>query len=175
MTAEPFTRERIIELFWALSEELARRGERAEVFLVGGAAIALSFDAGRTTRDLDAVFAPTRHVREAAVAVAGRESLPAGWLNDAVKGFLPGPDEDASRFFETEHLSVDIASPEYLLAMKLFASRAEYDAADIALLYRVLGLTTVEQGLDLVERAYPGRPIEAKVQFLLAEVVAGMA
>ena len=53
MTA--FGRERIEELMHALDRALARRGATADVYLVGGAAIALSFDAARTTRDLDAL------------------------------------------------------------------------------------------------------------------------
>lgn len=53
-------------------------------------------------------------------------------------------------------LSVDIASPRFLLAMKLFASRVETDTDDIAL---------------LLEDSYPGRPIEAKVQYMLQEIV----
>ncbi len=53
--------------------------------------------------------------------------------------------------------------------MKLFAARAEIDADDIILLYRNLGFTTVDEGLVLVELAYPGRPIPAKVKFLLTE------
>jgi hypothetical protein len=85
------------------------------------------------------------------------------WLNDAVKGFLPGPDPDAQRFYSSDSLIVDVASPRYLLAMKLFAARAEIDADDIILLYRNLGFTTVDEGLDLVEQAYPGQPIPAKV------------
>jgi hypothetical protein len=55
--------------------------------------------------------------------------------------------------------------------MKLFAARAEIDADDIILLYRQLGFTTADEGLDLVEQAYPGRPIPAKVKFLLTEIV----
>ncbi|MGH3258864.1 MAG: hypothetical protein ACRDOU_26275 [Streptosporangiaceae bacterium] len=59
--------------------------------------------------------------------------------------------------------------------MKLFAARAEIDADDdIILLYRNLGFTTVDEGLDLVERAYPGRPIPAKAKFLLTEIVDSM-
>lgn len=58
--------------------------------------------------------------------------------------------------------------------MKLFAARVEIDAGDITLLYRQLGFTTVAEGLDLVEQAYPGRPIPAKVQFLLTEMVDSM-
>lgn len=55
--------------------------------------------------------------------------------------------------------------------MKLFSSRVEIDAGDIALLYRELGYHTVEEGLALVERSYPGRLIAAKVQLLLEEIV----
>jgi hypothetical protein len=91
-----------------------------------------------------------------------------------VKGFLPGPDPEAQRFYSSDSLIVDVASPRYLLAMKLFAARAEIDADDIILLYRQLGFTTVDEGLDLVEQAYPGRPIPAKVRFLLTEIVDSM-
>jgi len=150
-------REDIRALLDELSAELSARGARAELFLVGGAALAVAYDATRATRDLDAVFVPTDVVRQAALAVAGREGLTEDWLNDAVKGFLPGPDPDAQRFYSSDSLIVDVASPRYLLAMKLFAARAEIDADDILLLYRQLGFTTVEEGLNLVEQAYPGR------------------
>jgi hypothetical protein len=167
-------REDIRALLDDLSAELAARGARAELFLVGGAALAVAYDATRATRDLDAVFIPTDTVRQAAAAVAQHRGLTEDWLNDAVKGFLPGPDPDAQRFYSSDSLIVDVASPRYLLAMKLFAARAEIDADDIILLYRQLGFTTVDEGLDLVEQAYPGRPIPAKVKFLLTEIVDSM-
>jgi hypothetical protein len=43
------------------------------------------------------VFIPSDVVRQAASAVAAREGLAEDWLNDAVKGFLPGPDPDAQK------------------------------------------------------------------------------
>src|SRR5256714_3821944 len=49
-----FDRDQIL----SLSEELVRRGTRAEIFIVGGAAMALAYDARRSTRDIDAVFEP---------------------------------------------------------------------------------------------------------------------
>jgi hypothetical protein len=55
--------------------------------------------------------------------------------------------------------------------MKLFAARVEIDADDVTLLYRQLGFTTVNEGLDLVGHAHTGRPIPAKVRFLLTEIV----
>ncbi len=121
-------REDIRALLDDLSAELAARGARAELFLVGGAALAVAYDATRATRDLDAVFIPTGTVRQAAAAVAQHRGLTEDWLNDAVKGFLPGPDPDAQRFYSSDSLIVDVASPRYLLAMKLFAARAEIDA-----------------------------------------------
>jgi hypothetical protein len=146
-------REDIRALLDDLSAELAARGARAELFLVGDAALAVAYDATRATRDLDAVFIPTDIVRQAAAAVAEHRGLTEDWLNDAVKGFLPGGDPDAQHFYSSDALIVDVASPRHLLAMKLFAARAEIDADDIILLYRNLGFTTVDEGLDLVEQA----------------------
>jgi hypothetical protein len=53
--------------------------------------------------------------------LAGQRRLKYSGINDAVKG-------------------VDVASAEYLLAMKLFSSRAETDAEDLALLYPEVGM-----------------------------------
>jgi hypothetical protein len=51
------------------SSASAARRARAELFLVGGAALAVAYDATRATRDLDAVFVPASIVRQAATAV----------------------------------------------------------------------------------------------------------
>jgi hypothetical protein len=107
-------REDIRALLDDLSAELAARGARAELFLVRGAALAVAYDATRATRDLDAVFVPTGIVWQAAAAVAEHRGLTEDWLNDAVKGFLPGPDPDAQRFYSSDSLIVDVASPRYL-------------------------------------------------------------
>jgi hypothetical protein len=114
------------------------------------------------------VFQPKDEVYAAAAAVAVRHDLPEDWLNDGVKGFLPGDDPQARPVYESEALRVDVASPQYLLAMKLLAAR-EQDVEDIVLLYRLCGFTSVAEGLDLVESVYPGRTIAPKVQFLLEE------
>lgn len=98
-------RDEIRVLLDELSAELAARGARADLFLVGGAAIAVAYDEARSTRDLDAVFLPTDVVRQAALAVAERRELAEDWLNDAVKGFLPGPDPDAQRFYASDRWS----------------------------------------------------------------------
>lgn len=167
------TRERILELFDELDEELARVGVRGDVFIVGGAAMTVAYEARPATRDIDAIWRPSAEVREAAERVAARhDDLEADWLNDGVKGFLPGDDPNEPRVvYEGAHLTVSAASPEYMLATKLMASRASRDEDDILTLYGLCGLTTVDDGLALVERYYGERPIEAKVRFMLEELL----
>lgn len=51
-------RDELERAFTALGERLTMRGIVADVFIVGGAAMALAYDAQRVTRDVDAVFVP---------------------------------------------------------------------------------------------------------------------
>jgi len=58
-TGDPLLdREAIAEAFRRLGERLARRGLVADVYVFGGAAMAMAYDARRATRDIDAVFEP---------------------------------------------------------------------------------------------------------------------
>ena len=90
-------RDEIMRALAALGEELAMSGVTADLYVVGGAAIVLAYDERRSTRDVDAVFVPKVEVYRAAARVGEDLHLPEGWLNDAVKGFLLGPDP-----FDTE-------------------------------------------------------------------------
>ncbi len=163
-------RDDLLTALRTLDEELGLVGIRGEVFVVGGAAMALAYDARRTTADVDAVFAPTQEVRAAAARVADRLGFGPEWLNDAVKAFLPGEDPGRIGVFEGSNLSVAAASPQFLLAMKLLAARAERDVDDIKTLYALCGFQTAADGLDLVERIYPRELIRPKTQFLLEEL-----
>lgn len=102
------------ELFGQLSEILDSRGQTAQLFVVGGAAMALAYDSSRLTRDVDAIFVPAQLVRDLADELRGDHGLNAGWINDAAKGFMPGQDDQARTVFESDALSVQVASPEYL-------------------------------------------------------------
>jgi hypothetical protein len=52
--------------FTALGDRLVRRGVVADLFVVGGAAMALAYDADRVTRDVYATFVPHGVVLEEA-------------------------------------------------------------------------------------------------------------
>ena len=51
-----FSRDVIVEKLEELGRRLDHAGERAELYIVGGAAMALVFTRDRVTRDIDAVF-----------------------------------------------------------------------------------------------------------------------
>lgn len=167
------SRNEILELFNELNDELAAADTRGDVFVVGGAAMAVAYDARPATRDVDAIFHPSSEVRAAAKRVARlHRGLADDWLNDGVKGFLPGDDDGKQKvLYDGENLTVRAASPEYLLATKLLASHVSRDEDDILFLFRLCDMHTVEEGLDLVERFYGGRRVEAKVRFMLEELL----
>jgi hypothetical protein len=150
-------RAEIIDALTALADELTQRGISAEMYVVGGAAIALAFDERRSTCDIDAVFEPKAAVYEAAASVAEQRGLPAGWLNDAVKGFLAGDDPAAAPVLDLPGLRCLTASPETLLALKVLAHRVGEDEADLRLLANELGLESAEEVLSIAERTYGDR------------------
>ncbi|HXL88618.1 MAG TPA: hypothetical protein VN969_06460 [Streptosporangiaceae bacterium] len=62
-------RERLEEAFRRLGDRLARRGVVADLYVFGGAAMALAYDSRRTTSDVDALFKPHGIVLDEAMAV----------------------------------------------------------------------------------------------------------
>ena len=167
--SEPFfTRSEIVAVLEDLGADLDARGIRGELFVVGGAAMALAFSTRRTTRDIDAVFEPKAHIYEAAARLAAQRGLPDGWLNDAVKGLLPGPDAGAREVLSVPGLRVSVPSARYLLALKVAAARVDRDADDIRRLAEVCGVTTADEVLAITEQVMGGRqPLLPKAQFLV--------
>ena len=163
-------RSELLNAFELLDDELGKMGVDADLFVVGGAAMAVAYDARRATTDVDAIFVPSKDVRTAALRVAEELGLEEDWLNDGVKGFLPGEDVEQIGVYEGRNLHVAAASPKFLLAMKLMASRTERDIDDIKTLYEICGLTTAEEGLAVLESFYPQDLILPRVQFLLQEM-----
>lgn len=83
MNNEELDIKHLHDLFQELSENLQARGLQAQLFVVGGAAMALAYDQQRITRDVDAIFEPAPEVRDIAESIADRHGLEPDWLNDA--------------------------------------------------------------------------------------------
>jgi predicted nucleotidyltransferase len=163
------SRDQILQALTRLAAVLEARGVQGELYLVGGAAIALAYDARRATRDVDAVFAPKQAVYEAARVVAEELNLPENWLNDAVKLYLRGEDPEPRQPFDLPGLRVLVASPRYLLALKLLASRRE-DEQDIQMLLNLLQIQSVDEALKVVLSVYPEGQMLPKTRFILEEI-----
>jgi hypothetical protein len=94
-------REGIEEAFRRLGDRLAKRGVVADIYVFGGAAMALAYDSRRATRDVDALFKPRGIVLEEAHAVAAELGLPTWWLKEQASSYVaPGGDPSASRVFD---------------------------------------------------------------------------
>ena len=162
-------RAAIEHAFRRLGDRLARRGVVADLYVFGGAAMALAYDARRSTRDIDAVFHPHGVVLDEARVVADELGLPQWWLNEQASAYVaPGGDSNAPRVFDHPGLRVSAASPEHLLAMKVLAARRR-DADDIRFLVEHLGLTTVAEVLALCAEVFPDEEVPSRARLVLED------
>jgi hypothetical protein len=171
MTApEPLLDRRVIEdAFRRLGDRLVRRGVIADLYIFGGAAMALAYDARRATRDIDAVFKPHGIVLEEARSVAEELGLPGWWLNEQASAYVaPGGDPSAPRVFDHPGLRVAAASPEHLLAMKVLAARRR-DGDDIRFLVQRLNLASVDQVLAVCAEVFPDEPVPDRARLILED------
>ncbi|MQA27143.1 MAG: hypothetical protein GEU94_17135 [Micromonosporaceae bacterium] len=160
----------IEEAFSRLGDRLAGRGVVADLYVFGGAAMALAYDARRATRDIDAVFQPHGIVLEEARAVALELGFPPWWLNEQASVYVaPGGDAAAPRVFDHPGLRVSAASPEHLLAMKVLAARRR-DAEDIRFLVKHLRLSTVDEVLALCGEVFADEEVPARARLVLEDV-----
>ena len=154
-----------------LAERLDARGVTADLYVFGGAAMAMAYDARRATRDIDAVFVPHGIVLEEAQAVAREFGLPNWWLNEQASVYVaPGADTGAPRIIDRPGLRVTTASPEHLLAMKALAARPR-DLDDIKLLADHLHLTRAEQVTALCARVFPDEPLPDRARLQIEDLL----
>ncbi len=172
------SREHILAALAALNEKMKARELHGELGLLGGAVMLLAFRARASTKDVDAIFSPTSEIRAAAAEVALELDLAPDWLNDGAKGFVSPKAEfveaDLPRF---SHLRISYPTPEYLLAMKVLASRVENegergDREDIAILCGRLGLRDADAVMEVVLRYYPPARVSPRAVFLVREILA---
>ena len=152
----PLSRTRILELFDELSEELRVQGTRAQIYIVGGAAMSLAFSRDRTTQDVDArIDTGNYRLTDAVRTVGRRHGLADTWLNDQVSTTIPrAADARAVTLYQSSHLTVTGASARHLLAMKLLAARQK-DRKDIAVLCTHLGLKSPEDAIRIYREVFP--------------------
>lgn len=163
-------RTAIQDAFRRLGDRLVRRGVVADIYVIGGAAMALAYDGRRSTRDIDAVFKPHGVVLEEARAVAAELGLPAWWLNEQASAYVArGGDPAAPHVFDHPGLRVSAASAEHLLAMKVLAARRR-DSDDISYLVKHLDLSSSAEVLAVCERVFPDEHVPDRAKMILEDL-----
>jgi hypothetical protein len=166
------TREKVIELLTELGARLQARGIEGELYLVGGGAMLLGYNRNTVTKDPDAIYAPAEVIEAIADQMAAERSeysLQTGWLNSQVIPLLPRlKDSRAWQALDIPGLTVQIASPEHLLAMKARASRSIRDFDDIAVLADLLEIHDIQRVWDICESVWGFDAIDPEARELIA-------
>ena len=151
---------------------LADEGRVVELAVYGGSAIMLQFDWRAATEDVDAVVREgydERAIAPVVATVAAEFGLEADWLNDAVGMFTPLVERDGLFEVSGEYpvgsepgLRVLVATPSYLLAMKLMAlanpGRGTKDMDDARRLAAEVGIVDEAALLDLYRSVHDEPP-----------------
>ena len=168
----PLDRERIRELFDELSDELKWTTTRAQIYIVGGAAMSLAFSRDRTTRDVDArIDAGHYRLTEAVRKLGRKHGLGDSWLNDQAATAIPRTTDTAAQtVYQSPYLTVTGASAEHLLGMKLLAAR-EADEGDIRTLVEHLRLTRAEAAIAIYDDLFPDEPLKTRARQILKGIL----
>jgi len=162
-------KEEILKLLRLLNEELQKENIKGEISLYGGAVMCLAFNARPNTKDVDAVFKPTKEIRDAVARIAHEHDLREDWLNDGVKGFLVAHPQKI--FLDLSFLKVFIPEPDYLLAMKTLSARVDAaDKRDVQFLIKKLKLQSKEEVFSILEKYYPQQQIRPATKFFIEEI-----
>jgi hypothetical protein len=161
----------IIKYLMFLNDELQKKDVKGEICMVGGAVMCLCYGSRISTMDIAAIFEPKMVIYECAKHVADKNNLPVDWLNDGVKGFL-SENSEFRKYQEMPNLSIYVASPEYLFAMKCLSARLENanEIDDIKFLVNFLNITSIEKAIGIITQFYPIKRFMPKIQYALIEI-----
>ncbi|GAA1937593.1 DUF6036 family nucleotidyltransferase [Agromyces allii] len=145
-----FTADELLELLTELGERLADRDEKVDAYVVGGAAIAVLLDSRKSTEDVDALFSNLHLAIEVGQEIARERGISSHWLNSSIQSYIPTwakTEDTEAKTLTFGGLTVRLASPRWLLAMKMAAGRRK-DAEDIVALIRFLDIHSAEEMAD---------------------------
>lgn len=161
------SREDVVRGLTQLAERLDADGVKVVIHLVGGAAVMLTVRHDRQlTTDVDSWVnshgdEPLRSRVFEAVVLIGRANpgFPDDWLNDKAAMFIPdnvsGDLSEWKPLLTVGGVTIVVAPPEVLLAMKLLAGRGRRDIPDLPALTAACGVTTVREVEAIFDRFYP--------------------
>lgn len=156
---------------------LARQNDiELEMSIYGGCAMILAFDRRQITRDVDAIFHPIEAIRSLVKQVAEELSLPDNWLNDDVRQFLAPKESMRALPIEFDGIKITVPTASYLLAMKALAGRRALpgykgDEEDLRFLIQKMGIRSVEEVQQHINRYYPDDAPSDSATALIAQII----
>jgi hypothetical protein len=153
MTRRGLTVDDIRRLLEELGRRLNAKGVHTTLYVVGGAAMALTVNPRRVTEDIDSMFEPDTVLWQTVREMATDHHLPPSWLNDNARHLAPTGEDTPRVLFDHGGVTVTVAAPRHLLAAKMAAFRPK-DYDDLIQLFRVVGITSAEQATDIVFDIY---------------------
>lgn len=175
------SRDDVLRGLKQLAERLDADGINVAIHLVGGAAVMLTVRPDRQlTADVDSWVNSrgdeqlrTRVIE--AVMLVGRANpgFPDDWLNDNASMFIPdnvsGELSGWDPLLTVGGVTIVVAPPEVLLAMKLLAGRGRRDIPDLPPLVAACGVTTVREVEGIFDRYYPHDDMKPSARRWLTE------
>ena len=172
-----FDVKRVQELLDELAERLVKRGVEGTVYVVGGAALALSYyELGerRLTSDIDAAYSPSAVIDEIVAEIAQDRGISSNWLNQKASQFFPAHGlPDGHVVIEREGLAVSVGPAPLILAMKLRAARLGRDNDDSAVLLRLCDIRSVDEAIAVLDKCYDGEEPFKPMARLIVEAALG--
>jgi hypothetical protein len=184
-----FGRDALLDAFDRIGRAAVEAGTKLQIAVYGGSALMLASNFRFATEDVDVSELPrplpgwlARTVRE----IANENHWQDDWFNDAVVFHLSSLADSAADHLEfgtfprdgtQPGLAVSVPTAEYLLALKLKAFRVmdpvrgEIERLDILNLMRVIGISDIEDAIELLGRYFPASAASSEKQrFLLKNI-----
>lgn len=178
MPLEKLSRARVIAALNLLGQFAEQEEVTLELCLYGGAAMMLAYGARESTKDVDVQARPSEVTTRLARRVAEQLGLDESWLNSDVGQFVS--DHGTFAPLEVEELEaaakrrlkITRPSASYLLAMKCLAGRSALpgyagDLADIRFLLQKMGIRSLKQVEEHLDRFYPHDALTPKLRELI--------
>ena len=135
----PFTKENLDQCLSKLAKEYRKRNGtqiRAEIILIGGAAVLTNYGFRNITYDIDTIIRASSSMKDAINKVGDELGLPNGWMNsDFIKtSSYSSKLLQYSKYYKRFGYVLDVRTitGEYLIAMKLMSGRKyKNDLSDI--------------------------------------------
>ena len=183
---KPFHDESMRTLFAEMGRIAQARQQTLEIAVYGGSALALCFDWRTSTADID--YMPVRgaeaDIREIANEAARNLGLPEDALRPDVQIFasdfakVAENGEYPKGMPEGMGLRVFIATPDYLLSMKLLSMRSSLETQDCRDVWHLIdetGVQSVGEAMERVAGFYPGQEVPIRHVRIAEDIFAAKA